>query len=58
VDGRTLLVQRLHVDLRRQASATFRRLRDKVGDGIPLIATVRGVGYRIDPAASLVIEDW
>ncbi|HEX3782613.1 MAG TPA: winged helix-turn-helix domain-containing protein [Pseudonocardiaceae bacterium] len=35
----------------------IRRLRDKVGAGTPLITTVRGVGYRIDRAASLVVED-
>jgi hypothetical protein len=34
-----------------------RRLRDKTGDRVPLITTVRGVGYVLDGAAGVLIEE-
>lgn len=35
----------------------IRRLRNKVGDGNQLITTIRGVGYRLDPACGLAVDE-
>jgi DNA-binding response OmpR family regulator len=39
----------------RTVDVHVRRLRVKLGEPGPLIATVRGVGYRLDEAARVVV---
>ena len=41
----------------RTVDVHVRRLRAKLGESAPLIATVRGVGYRLDEAARVAVVD-
>ena len=41
----------------RTVDVHVRRLRAKLGESTPLIATVRGVGYRLDEAARVAVVD-
>ena len=41
----------------RTVDVHVRRLRAKLGESAPLIATVRGVGYRLDDAARVAVVD-